>query len=30
MVTLTGEIEIPAPFEKLNAWLDNFAEEFVR
>ncbi|MGN1390233.1 MAG: hypothetical protein ACI4WR_11345 [Bulleidia sp.] len=30
MVTLTEEIEIPAPFEKLNAWLDHFEEEFVR
>lgn len=30
MVTLREEIDIPAPFEKLNAWVDNFEEEFVK
>lgn len=30
METLTESIEIPAPFEKLCAWIDNFEEEFVR
>jgi len=30
MVTLTESIDIPAPYEKLEAWIDNFEEEFVR
>lgn len=30
MVTLNEQIDIPAPFEKLNAWADNFEEEFVK
>ena len=29
METLTESIEIPAPFEKLCAWIGNFEEEFV-
>ena len=30
MITLTERIDIPAPFEKLDAWADNFEEEFVK
>ncbi len=30
MVTLTESVEIPAPYEKLEAWVGNFEEEFVR
>ncbi len=30
MVTLTESVDIPVPFERLQAWADNFQEEFVR
>lgn len=30
MVTLIETANIPAPFEKLDAWADNFEEEFVK
>ena len=30
MVTLTESINIQAPYERLQAWADNFQEEFVR
>lgn len=30
MVVLTEEIDIPAPFEELSSWADNFEEEFVK
>ncbi len=30
MVTLTECIEIPAPYEKLEAWISGFQEEFVK
>ncbi len=30
MVTLTEHVDIPAPYEKLEAWLNNFQEEFVK
>ncbi len=30
MISLTETVRIAAPFEKLNAWVDNFEEEFVR
>lgn len=30
MVTLNEQIDIPAPFEKIQAWLDNFEREFVK
>ncbi len=30
MVTLTETVDIPAPYEKLYAWVDHFEEEFVR
>lgn len=30
MVTLTEEIRIKAPYEKLTAWVDGFEEEFVK
>lgn len=30
MVTLKEDVFIPAPFEKLSAWVDNFEEEFVK
>ena len=30
MVILTEQIEIPAPYEKLEAWVANFEEEFVK
>ncbi len=30
MVTLTEKADIPAPYEKLEAWIGNFEEEFVR
>ena len=30
MVVLTEQIHIPAPYEKLEAWTDNFEEEFVK
>ena len=30
MIALTEQIDIPAPFERLCAWADNFEEEFVR
>ena len=30
MVIITEQTDIPAPYEKLEAWLSNFEEEFVR
>ena len=30
MVVLTEQIEIPASYEKLEAWTANFEEEFVK
>ena len=30
MVTLTEHADIPAPYEKLEAWVDHFQEEFVK
>ena len=30
MVVLTEQIEIPASYEKLEAWIANFEEEFVK
>ena len=30
MIVLTEEIDIPAPYEKLEAWAGNFEEEFVK
>ncbi len=30
MVTLTESVEIPAPYERLEAWVAHFGEEFVR
>ena len=30
MVILTEQIDIPAPYEKLEAWVANFEEEFVK
>ena len=30
MVVLMETIDIPAPFEKLIAWTENFEEEFVK
>lgn len=30
MVTLKESVAIPAPYERLQAWADNFQEEFVR
>ena len=30
MVVLTEQIEIPASYEKLEAWAANFEEEFVK
>jgi len=30
MVTLTEQVNIPAPYEKLEAWVGNFQEEFVK
>ncbi len=30
MIELTETIEINAPYEKLEAWIDNFEEEFVK
>lgn len=30
MVTLRESVHIPAPFEKLQAWAENFEEEFVK
>lgn len=30
MVTLNEQVDIPAPYERLEAWADNFQEEFVR
>lgn len=30
MVTLTEQVDIPAPYEKLEAWVANFGEEFVK
>lgn len=30
MVTLTEQVNIPAPFERLCAWADNFEEEFIK
>ena len=30
MVTLTEKVDIPAPYEKLEAWAANFEEEFVK
>ncbi len=30
MVTLTEQVNIPAPYERLEAWVANFEEEFVK
>ncbi len=30
MITLTEKVEIAAPYERLEAWVDHFEEEFVR
>ena len=30
MITLTERVDIQAPFEELDAWADNFEEEFVK
>ncbi len=30
MVTLIESVDIPVPFERLQAWVDNFREEFVK
>ena len=30
MVILTESVDIPAPYEKLEAWADHFQEEFVK
>ncbi len=30
MVTLTETVEIPAPYNRLEAWVSNFEEEFVK
>lgn len=30
MVTLNEQVDIPAPYEKIQAWLDNFEQEFVK
>ena len=30
MVILTAQIDIPAPYEKMEAWTANFEEEFVK
>lgn len=30
MITLTERVDIPAPYEKLEAWVNNFQEEFVK
>ena len=30
MITLTEQVNIPAPYEKLEAWVNNFQEEFVK
>ena len=30
MVILTEQIDIPAPYEKMEAWTANFEEEFVK
>ena len=30
MIILKESVNIPAPFEKLDAWVDNFEEEFVK
>lgn len=30
MVVLTEYADIPAPYERLEAWIDNFQEEFVK
>ena len=30
MITLRESVSISAPFEKLDAWADNFEEEFVK
>ena len=30
MMTLAERVDIPASFEKLDAWADNFEEEFVK
>ncbi len=30
MITLTEKADIPAPYEKLESWIDHFEEEFVR
>jgi len=30
MISLKETVDIPAPFEKLDAWVDNFEEEFVK
>lgn len=30
MVTLTESVNIPAPYEKLESWILNFREEFVK
>ena len=30
MVELTESVDIPAPYERLEAWVANFEEEFVK
>ena len=30
MITLTEQVDIPAPYERLEAWVGNFEQEFVR
>jgi len=30
MITLMEQVDIPAPYERLNAWAQNFQEEFVK
>ncbi len=30
MIELTEQVDIPAPYEKLEAWVSNFEEEFVK
>lgn len=30
MITLKEQVDIPAPYERLETWIDNFEEEFVR
>jgi len=30
MITLKERVDIPAPYERLEAWIENFREEFVK